>query len=347
VTDVNIGGVQNPQQPATSGVYTFSLVRDDIIRDAMQNLGLLEESEIPTAREITDCARKLNMIVKQLAGRMDKAPGWKMWQRERGDLFLSTQKFSYDLGQLGDHCAGGVTGRAEPVTYNATNLGPNLAPGATVLPVTSTVAMNINDFIGILIGADLFWTTISAVTAGVSVTIPAPGLPAAAAGGTQIFNYTRQVQRPVEIETANLHQIDGTDTPLTMMTLPTYEALPNKVQPTFTQDPTAIYYEPRTKNLAGRLYIDCAGAQDVTKIIHFVFLREAQDFVNPGDLPDFPQEYYNLLCWDLTFAIHPMFDCDWTPAMAALYARSIGPAREQTPSRDESYFQPEDPDQGY
>ena len=346
MTDLNIGGVQNPQQPATSGVYTFSLVRDDIIRDAMQNLALLEESEIPSAREITDCARKLNMIVKQLAGKMDKAPGWKMWQRERGDLFLSTSKYAYDLGQLGDNCAGGVTGRAEPVTYNATNLGAAQAPGATVLPVASTVAMNINDFIGILVGSDLFWTTISAVGVG-TVTIPAPGLPAAAAGSAQIFNYTKKVQRPVDIETALLRDINGTDTPLTIMLLPTYEALPTKTQPGFVQDPTAIYYEPRTKNLAGRLYIDCAGAQDVTKVIHLVFLREAQDFVNPGDLPDFPQEYYNLLCWDLTYAIHPMFDCDWTPGMAALYARSIGPAREQTPSRESAYFQPDDDDSNY
>jgi hypothetical protein len=346
MTDVNIGGVQNPQQPSTSGVYTFSLVRDDVIRDAMQNLALLEESEIPTAREVTDCARKLNMIVKQLAGKMDKAPGWKMWQRERGDLFLSPTQFSYDLGQLGDHCAGGVTGRAEPVTYNATTLSTAQALGATVLPVASIVAVNINDYIGILIGNALYWTTVSAVGVG-TVTIPAPGLSGAAAAGAQIFNYTKNVQRPVSIETALLRDINGTDTPLTDMTLPTYEALPTKVQPGFVQDPTAIYYEPRRANLAGRLYIDCAGAQDVTKVIHFVFLREAQDFVNPGDLPDFPQEYYNLLCWELTFAIHPMFDCDWTQGMQAQYARAITPAREQTPSRDESYFQPEDPDQGY
>lgn len=347
MTDLNLGGVQNPQQPATSGVYTFALVRDDIIRDAMQNLALLEESEIPTAREVSDCARKLNMIVKQLAGKMDKAPGWKMWQRERGDLFLSTQKFSYDLGQLGDNCAGGVTGRAEPVTYNATTLVGGQSAGATVINVASTVAMNINDFIGILVGSDLYWSTITAVTAGVSVTIPAPGLSGVASSGAQVFNYTKKVQRPVSIETALLRDIQGTDTPLTDMTLTVYEALSNKVQPGNVADPTAIYYEPRRANLAGRLFIDCAGAQDVTKVIHLVYLRQAQDFVNPGDLPDFPQEYYNLLCWDLTYAIHPMFDCEWTPGMAALYARAIGPAREQTPSREVAYFQAEDDDSNY
>lgn len=346
MTDLNLGGVQNPQLPNTSGTYTFALVRDDIIRDAMQNLGLLEESEIPTAREITDCARKLNMIVKQLAGRMDKAPGWKMWQRERGDLFLSTKQFSYDLGQLGDNCSASVTGRGQPVTYNSTSVKVAAALGATVLQVPSTVALNINDFIGILVGSDFYWTTISAVNAGVSVVIPAPGLSGAAAAGNLIVNYTKKVQRPVDIETALLRDSTGSDTPLTMMTLPTYEALPTKVQPGFLQDPTAIYYEPRIRNLAGRLFIDCAGAQDVTKVIHLVWLREAEDFVNPGDLADFPQEYYNLLCWDLTYAIHPMFDCDWTQGMASLYARAIGPAREQTPSRDESYFQPEDPDGG-
>jgi hypothetical protein len=344
MTDLNLGGVQNPQQPATSGVYTFALVRDDIIRDAMQNLALLEESEIPTAREITDCARKLNLCVKQLAGTMDKAPGWKMWTRERGDLFLTSSQNAYDLGVLGDHWAGGVTGRAEPQTYNATTLSATLAPGATVLPVPSTVAMNINDFIGILIGADLYWTTIAAVNAGVSVVIPAPGLSGAAAAGAQIFNYTKQAQRPVQIETGVLHYPQGNDDPLTAMTLPVYEALPTKNMPGNVQDPTAFYYEPRLKNLAGRLFIDCWGAQDVTRVLHFVFLRQIQDFVNPGDLPDFPQEWYNLLCWDLTFAIHSVFDVDWTAGMQAQYARAITPARESNPSRDAAFFQPDDED---
>ena len=184
MTILNIGNQAAQTMPATSGTYNFSVVRDDIIREAMVNLGLLEESEVPTAQEVTDLARKLNMIVKQLAGNMDKAPGFKMWQRERGDLFLATNQFAYDLGPLStDAWAGGVTGLRAPITFQNSQLTAQVGPGGTVLTLSSLKAVNINDYIGILIGStgNFFWTTISAMNVGLSqVTIPSPGLPALA-----------------------------------------------------------------------------------------------------------------------------------------------------------------------
>ena len=68
--------------PFTSGTWTFSVMRDDIIRHAMLDIGALDGEEVPTAQEITDCAFRLNMIVKQWMGNMDFAHGLKMWQRQ-------------------------------------------------------------------------------------------------------------------------------------------------------------------------------------------------------------------------------------------------------------------------
>ena len=59
----------------TSGTYSFTVTRDDIVREAMLNIGKLGEAETPTAQEVTDCARKLNMLVKQWMARQDFAPG--------------------------------------------------------------------------------------------------------------------------------------------------------------------------------------------------------------------------------------------------------------------------------
>jgi hypothetical protein len=332
---------------ATSGIYTLTVNRDDIIREALLNLGILEESEVPTAQETTDCARKLNMIVKQLAGTMDKAPGFKMWQRERGDLFLSSTQFAYDLGSSGAatsaRWAGKTTGIAEPNTFNQTALVGGAAAGATSIQVTSIANINNGDFLGVMGATDIQWTTVNGVPSG--STVPIAALPGAALATATVWNYTTQAQRPVAIVTALLRDSTGADTPLTGMTVEVYEALPTKTLPGNISDPTAWYYEPRLTNNAGRLYIDCAGAQDPTKHLHLVYLRQVQDFANPGDNPDFPQEWFNHLCWCLSLSAHSMFDVDWTPGMQEAYLAATMPAREQTPSTTQAYFQPEDDDQ--
>lgn len=343
MTDLNIYGGGATGMPTTSGSFNFSVTRDDIIREAMLNLALLEENELPTAQEVNDCARKLNMIVKQLAGNMDKAPGFKMFQRQRGDLFGSPTQFVYNLGRTTtDHWSGGVTGLALPTTFNAFTLSGALAPGATLIPVTSTAAMNIGDQIGIVIGSSIFWTTILNLVANTSVTLPAPGLPAAASAGTPVYNYTQSAERPVEILTGLLRDSTNTDTPLNRMSLEIYEALPTKVQPGYVADPTAFYYEAQMANNMGQLYIDCSGFQDVTKRLHFVYLRESQDFDNPGDAPEFPQEWFMALSWMLSLQICGMFDGDWTPDRQAAFLIAIGPAREANAQTDDKYFQVEE-----
>lgn len=345
MTILNTTQNSNPLMPSPSGTFTFSVVRDDIIRQGMMNLALLEEQELPTAQETTDCARVLNMIIKQLAGTMDKAPGFKMFQRARGDLFLGYSKFAYQLGGQGSaNFASGTAGVAFPQLYVQNQLTAAVAVNGTVLPVASTTGVNVNDQIGVVVGNDIFWTTVASFVPNVSITIPAPGLSGAASANAYVWNYTVKGQRPIEIVTAVLRDITGTDTPLTKMTLEEYEALPTKVQPGFVADPTAWYYEPRVDNLTGQFYIDCSGAQDVTKHIHVVFLRQAMDFDNPGDAPEFPQEWFLPLSWMLSLHICGTFDADWTPDRQAAYAVSVGQAREANPQQTHEYFLTDDPD---
>lgn len=341
MTDLLLGST-TLTMPATSGSYNFSVTRDDIIRQGMMNLGLLEEQEVPTAVEVSDCARVLNMIIKQLVGNNDKAPGFKMWQRQRGDLFLGLSKFLYNLGATGDNWADSTSGLIYPTIYGQHQLGAAVAINGTVLPITNTAGMNIGDFIGVVLGSDTFWTTISGVTLNTSVTIPAPGLSAAASGGAYVWNYTTKAQRPAYIKTCILRDINNTDTDMRILTLEEYEALPTKVQPGFISDPSAIYYEPQMQNNIGQLYLDVAGAQDVTKHLHMVYLRESQDFDNPGDAPEYPQEWYLHLCWSLSLQICGMFDGEWTPDRQAAYSVAITRASEANPQTTNEFFQVDD-----
>lgn len=331
---------------ALSGTWAFTVVRDEIIREAMLNVGAIGESEVPTAQEVTDCARKLNMLVKQWMGTQDFAPGLKMWTRQRCDLFLGNQKFQYQLGPNGDNWAAGVTGGGLGQTYGQTQLTLNVGAGATVLTALAVSQINVGDFIGIQINLDIFWTTVSAVNVpGLTFTIPSPGIPDVANGNAYVWNYTTKGQRPLQIVTCILRDINNNDTPLNAMTLQDYEILPSKTQLTFTSDPTAYYYESQfTDGLsvqgAGQLYIDVGGEQDITKHLHVVFLRPVMDFNNPGDNPEYPQQWYRALCWGLAREIAGMFDAVWTEDMALNYGESMAMAREADTEVTSFYFQP-------
>jgi hypothetical protein len=120
-----------------------------------------------------------------------------------------------------------------------------------------------------------------------------------------------------------------------------YESLPTKAMPTFQSDPTAILYETKFKVQTpnGHLYLDCGGAQDVTKVLHITHLRPVQDFNNPGDCPDYPQRWYAPLVLELGKLIAPMFDCEWTQTLESSRESALSIAQEGDPETTSAYFE--------
>jgi len=313
----------------TSGTYTFSVSRDDIIREAMLNLGKLGEAEVPTAQEVTDCARKLNMLVKQWMAKQDFAPGLKVWTRRHADMFLSNSTGTYNLGPSGDHWTN--------QSYTRT-LTANASAAATALTVSSIANASSGDYIGIQLNSGaLYWTTINGAPSGSTINITA-GLPSAANSGAVVFNYTTKAQRPNIIEAVVLRDINFNDTPLKIYTLQEYSYQPSKQNPNYVSDPLAIYYEAQLTN--GVLYTDVAAASDVTKRLRIDYLEPIQDFNNPLDTPEYPQEWYLALCWGLTQQIGPMFNLPFTKDMQQNMMESIAIAREAYSDRTAMFFQP-------
>lgn len=331
--------------PSTSGSYTFSVTRDQIIRQSMLDLGALQEAEVPTAQETTDMAFLLNMIAKQWMGNTDFAPGLKVWTRKRADLFLSPSQFTYQIGQTGaDNWVESTSGLAYPQSYGQTNVTASLSAGATVIPVASVSQFNINDFLGILIGSAIFWTRVAGIDpVGLTVTIPAPGITGALIGNgaSYVWNYTTKARRPLALIACTLRDIYANDTPMRIFTtVQEYEALPTKTAPTNIADPTAVLYESQFTNQSpnGRLYLDVGGAQDVTKHLHCVYLSPTQDFVNPGDAPDYPQQWYNPLVLELAKRGCGMLDCPWTNELEQMRQAAIAIAQQGDPENSADYF---------
>jgi hypothetical protein len=330
----------------TSGTFTFTVVAADIVREMMLNVGAIGEAETPTAQEYNDCLRKLNMLAKQWMGKQDFAPGLKMWTRQRANLFLGYSKYQYQLGPTGDNWAAGVNGGNFNQLANRSQLSSAAVTGATSLQVTAITAMNANDYIGIQYttatgNSDLFWTTISGAPSGTTVNLLA-ALPGPAPQGNYVYNYTTKGQRPLDILTSILRDSNQNDTQQNPMTLQDYEMLPSKTQSTYVSDPTAYYYESQIGSSTtgnGQYYIDVGGAQDVTKHLHIVYLRPVMDLNNPGDNPEYPQQWYRALCWGGAKEICGMFDAVWTQDMQESYMEAVAMAREGDSDTTTFYFQ--------
>jgi len=314
----------------TSGVYSFYVTRDDIIRQAMLGIGKLGANATPTAVQTQDCAMMLNMMIKQWMGKTDFAPGLKVWTRKHGHLFLSNQTGRYLVGP-------GATGWTENYVYPLSTA--TVSAAGTVLTVDDVTGISAGYNVGIeLDDGSLQWTTASSVNTGTNqITIPAPGLDYQSSVGNQIFAYQTAAQQPLEIETAVLRDQDLNDTPLNIMIVQDYDMLPNKANPTFIQDPTAIYYEFQLGN--SYLYTDAGAAEDVTKHICLTYMQPVQDFVNGNDTPYYPQEWYLPLCLGLSKLICPMFNRVWTQLMQDNFNTALAIAQHKDPERSTMYFQ--------
>lgn len=312
----------------TSGSFSFTVNRDQIIRDAMLNIAKLDEVEVPSAQDITDCNLKLNMLVKQWMGKSDFMPGLKVFKRKWGYLFLSNSTGKYTVGP-------GATGWTNSFVRPLTTA--TAASGANSIIVDSATGIATNYYIGIQLDTGaLQWTTVSGV---VSTTISLTDvLTGQASSGAQVYCYQTIAQQPLSIETAVLRDQHNQDTPLSFLrTVQDYANLPNKVDTLNISDPTAIYYEFQLTN--SNLYTDCGAAEDVRKYIVMSYMEPVQDMVNPTDNFDYPQEFFLALSWGLSKQIAPMYNMPWTQVMESNYNASVGIAGHKDAEVTTMFFQ--------
>jgi hypothetical protein len=313
----------------TSGTVTFTVTRDDIILKSLTDLGVIAEGQTPNAYQTKLAAMNLNMLVKLWQGQADFAPGLKVWSRTRGALVLDPTKSVYALGPTStDRWASNLT-RA--------TIASNCATGATAIPLASAQGMTNGDHFGVLLqNGNIYWTT--ATFSGNTATIPGPGLPSPAIANGFVYDYTSLQIQPLEILNGRLVDSSSTTIPLTKLTLDTYEALPTTIDPNTASDPLAYYYERQLGN--GMLYLNTYPA-DLSKYLDFVFLSPIQDFNEPTDNPDYPQNWYLALSTGLTVMSGPTFQRPVTQDMKDIAMMALSIAKNQDPETSQLFFQPE------
>lgn len=269
---------------ATSGVYTFTQNRNQIIKRALRQLNVIDAGKSPSAAIVADAADALNAMVKAW-----QASGIHIWSVEEATLFVQPGQADYDLGLTAtDHATS---------SYVATTLSAAEASGQTVLSITSASGMASGDNIGIVLdGGTIHWSTISG-SPGATATI-AGALTGNAASGNAVYAYTSKIVRPLRIPAARRYTFsDGQEIdlgkPLARLD---YRAMPNK---TTRGAVNQFYYDPRGgATVLGRMSLWTAPA-NVLDAIKFTYHRPLQDFSASTDTPDLPQEWVNALTFNL------------------------------------------------
>lgn len=307
---------------STSGSVDFSVTRNDLLEDALREIGAVGRGMAPTGDQMQYAARRLNMIVKQWQGQADFAPGLKVWTRKRGVIFLEKDKASYQLG----------TDQAT-VSYNETTCKVAAVATGTTIDVNAASPIADGNYIVIVMDdGNVHTTTVNGTPAGDTVTLT-DQLTAAVSVGNKIWSYTAKMQRPEAILAMYRRNSSGEDTPITPMTLADYERLGDKDA---SGTPSRYYFEQERSD--GTVYFDMA-VEDVTDVIHITFLRPIEDFDAADDEPDYPQRWYRALLLQTAVDIAPYFGKPVSQDTRANLIEAIAVAQNDNPETSDIFFE--------
>lgn len=282
---------------ATSSSYNFTVTRDDICKDALAKLGVIDPTETPTNDLIVHTSRALNLLAKSLMSK-----GLNLWRREEATLFMQeSNKQVYTLGPTGDHCTTEINA-VQNSTTGITEMRVAGSSSDTTLEVDSTTGMTAGDNILIVMDDNtMHATTIASggVTDSDTVVIDT-ALDAAAAIDNRVYHYTSKIQRPLRIMNILRRDQSGIDTPVYRISDTEYHDLSLK---TSSGSINEFYYDPR-RDTNGKLYVWVTSAS-VKDTLFIVFQRPFEDFDAAADNPDFPVEWFRALVYALAYDIAP------------------------------------------
>lgn len=274
---------------ATSGSIDFSVSRDDIITEALEQMGVLGEGQSPSADQLTSMSRTLNMMVKAW-----QADGLNLFAVQKLYVYLEKEKDEYSLGSTTtDHIS---------TEYNRTTTSSAASATDTTIEASSISGMSDADYIGVkLDDGTMQWTTINGAPAGSTVTLT-DALTGDVASGNTVYFYTTKANRPMKIKNVILSDaITAQDTPIWKVTRSEYIDLPNK---TSDGEVNQIYYDPQVT--LGVMHV-WPRSNSVDKYLTLWVQRTLEDFDAASDNADFPQEWFLPLALNLAAVSCPKY----------------------------------------
>ena len=273
---------------ATSNSTNFTLTTNDIIVEALEQLGVLSPYDSLSGEDYASCLKTLNMMVKSW-----QAQGLHLWTETEAVLMLTKDQSNYQLGNSSSDYASDEIYKTE--------LSVAGVASDTSLSVDSTTNMAVSDVIGVELDDDtIHWTTISSVTDSTTVVL-ASGLASAAAIDNNVYWYTTAMSKPLRISDCRVLQDDGTEREMREISRKTYfnfinKALtgtPNQFYVDYQRDHAQIYVYPTPVDSSSRLRI--------------TYKRIIEDFDSSTDTADLPQEWLETIVYNLAVRLAPKY----------------------------------------
>jgi hypothetical protein len=272
----------------TSNSTDFTITLNEIIKDALIELNIIGSDENPSPEDNLKAQRSLNLMTKRW-----QAQGYHLWKKKTGTIFLQKDQAIYDLSSIGDHAT---------ETYIETTISADELSGQTTISVTSSVGMNINDFIGIEESDNsLHWSRIASIPDTTSVVIN-DALPTGANSGAKVYAYTIRLDQPFNVYSANRESESEIDTPMNYLSYQDYFELPDKIRSSGT--PVSYNYDRQLNVARIRVW---PVPNDVKTLMKITYAAKIQDFDNNDNTSDFPQEWEDALVLNLAVRLAPSF----------------------------------------
>lgn len=270
---------------ATSGSINFAVTRDTIIKEALQIQGTIGDNDTPTSGQYTSFAFTLNTMVKYW-----QSMGLNLFTLQRNYLFLQKNVNEYALGSSSIRFA-------KSIGQTTTSAAAASAASSIVTTDDLTGVLSDDDYIGVLTSDNtLHWSTLNGNVSSTTVALDT-ALDGAVASGAVVYYYTaaNQSDRPMKIIQGVRRTSGNIDTPLWRLSRQEYVELTDKKT---DGQPVNIYYDPQITN--GNLFV-WPEVDNESQYLVLWTQRTAEDFDASGDNPDFPQEWYMPLAWNLAY----------------------------------------------
>lgn len=282
----------------TSASVDFSLTRDNIITMALQLTGVVEEGGTASANQITDAARFLNALCKEF---MTK--GLQLWTTEEIVVFPILDTVTLRLG-------GSSTDRmTKSDDFIHTTISADEAASQTTLSVTSSTGMATSDKVGIVMDSGgIHWTTISSIPDSTSIII-ASAITGAASSGNRVYTYTTTFgsasQLPKRVLEAWTQSADSISRDVDVISRNEYSSLANKISEGYIYQ---VFFDPQLTESLLSVW-QRPGDNNMDQVLYLYIQRIIEDFDATGDTPDFPQEWYLALVYNLAMSCAVVWGC--------------------------------------
>ena len=275
---------------AISNSIDFSLTRDDIITEALELVGVLGEDEAPSSGQLTSSSRTLNIMVKAW-----QADDINLFAEQQCYLFLESDIHEYSLSSTGDNFT---------TEYAKTQLASAGSASDSTITVDDDSDIADGDYIGIeLDDGTMQWTTVNGAPSSDVVTLTT-ALTGVCAIDSYVFSYTTKANRPMKVLRAFVRDTGNLDLPIDVINKDEYFELPDKTTDTKV---TQISYDPQISAGILRVYGE---TDDTTDVLVLTIQRTLSDFDSSTDNPDFPQEWYLALSYNLAVNLSPKYGID-------------------------------------